>query len=159
MKLFISLLLLILSVYPANAEVPLPVSCENVTQISVVQVKLTEEKADSKKVPFLYSIVLWLTPKAAQKYNEIADRSIMLIEQSDGTLVSNNSLHLLTPDGIITGDNLSREYVNSRQIILSFKTPERAFEAAQKVCSNIKPKAFFLYDYFEAKKRRSSKNR
>ena len=159
MKFFISLLLLILSPSLADAEITLPVSCENVTKISVDQLKSSDLLITIEGDPYIYFLTLWLKPEVAKRYNETAAQSIITEIKPDGTFIVNNPLLLLTPSGAMTSDAPYQTTINPKQLILFAKTKEKAFEAAQKVCPQIKPKVFFLYDYFEAKKRRSSKNR
>jgi uncharacterized protein YneR len=75
---FISLLLLISSTTQAHAEILLPVSCDNVTKISVGQLKASDLGITIEEDPFLYFVAIYLTAEAAAKYNELASYSIIL---------------------------------------------------------------------------------
>lgn len=139
------------------AEVVLPVSCDNVTKITIDQAKLAEKEAIIEGTPYLYSIAFWLLSTTAKKYSRIADPAIVETINPDGTRTSHKPLHLLTPEGIVAGDSPYQECVNSRQILLSFKSKAGAFEAAQKVCPQLEPKTYFVHDYLEKQRLKNEK--
>ncbi|MEZ6854776.1 hypothetical protein [Halodesulfovibrio aestuarii] len=161
MQVIITIIFLLLTNTFAYAELRLPVSCENVTKITIFQNILEEKDAETEGQPYLYTITLDLEPEVAKEYSRIADPNIVATIKPDGTRVSHKPLYLLTPKGIIAGDTSYFECVNSRQILLSFKTKEKAFEAARKVCLKIKPKTIYGYDYLQQqlKSRKSNRSR
>ena len=159
MKLVITLLLLAISPPLVYAETFIPISCDDVARISVNQALSSDALIHVADCQYIYLTSLWLRPEVYDKFHQFYNPNIIEITNSDGTKSELNPIRLSTPAGTVVGDSPYRIHVSGRNILLIFKTREKAFEAAQKVCPQIKPKVFFLYDYFEAKKRRSSKNR
>lgn len=149
MKYVIALLLLAFSTSLAYAEVTIPISCDNVTKISVDQLKASDLNFIIEEDPYVYFITLWLNQESATKYKKAAAKSIITAVKPDGTYVIKNQILLLTPLGVIKSDAPYQTTINSRQLILFMKTKKKAFVAAQQVCPKIKPKVFFLYDYLE----------
>ena len=149
MKLFAAILLVICTLSSAYAEITLPVSCENVTKISIDQLKASEIRITLEGDPYLYFITLWLTPATATKYNKLAAPSIITAINPDGSYVITNPILLQTSSGSIYSDAPYQTSINSRQLILLKSTKEKAFKAARRICPQINPKAFFVYDYLE----------
>lgn len=149
MKALITLLMLTISIPLAYADITLPVSCDNVYKTSINQLKSSDLQINLKGDPYVYFITLYLEPEIAKKYNKIAEPSIIKTVRPNGTFIINNPLLLLTPSGAITSDLPYQTSINSRQLILFIKTKDKALEIAQKVCPQIKPEVFFLYDYLE----------
>lgn len=158
MKFIISLLLLICLTTQAGAEITLFVSCDNVTKTSIDQLRASDLQFTIEGDPYVYFITLWLTPEDAQKYNKIAAQSIITGINPDGTFVINDPLLLLTPSETITSDLPYQTSINSRQLILFTKTKEKALEVTQKVCSQITPKVFYMYDYLEEQRVKEKQN-
>ena len=159
MKFIIRFLLLVISISPAYAETFIPVSCDDVAKIYVNQALSSAPLIHVEDSEYVYFTSLRLKPEVAKNFSKFTDPNKTVTISPDGTKVEYSPFLLLTPAGIVVGDTPNRIHVNNKTILLIFKTREKAFEAAQKVCPQIKPKVFFLYDYLEAKKRRSSKNR
>ena len=159
MKLIVSLLLLTLSASLSCAESIIPVSCDEIARISIFQAKTSEPPILTEEYPYVYPTTFWFKPEYASKYQEFTDPNKIATIYPDGTRIEYRPFLLQTPEGLVVDDTPYPISVNYRQIHMFFKSKEKAFEAARKVCPKIKPKAFFVFDYFEAKKRRSSKNR
>ncbi|MCT4626673.1 hypothetical protein [Halodesulfovibrio sp.] len=154
---FISLLLLISSTTQAHAEILLPVSCDNVTKISVGQLKASDLGITIEGNPFLYFVAIYLTAGAAAKYNELASYSIILDVRPDGTFIIGNPLIISTPSGSLTSDLPYQNSINSRQLILFVKTKKRTLEAAEMICPRIIPTYHFLYDYLNKQRQKNRK--
>ncbi|WP_290917662.1 hypothetical protein [Halodesulfovibrio sp.] len=159
MNFFISLLLIILSSSLTYAQSIIPVSCDEIARISICQARTSEPPVLTNEYPYVYPTTFWFKPEAAQKYHEFTDPNQIATIYPDGRRVEYRPFLLSTPSGIVASDTPYKTCVNSRQIHIMFKSKEKAFEAARKVCPQIKPKAFFVYDYLEEKHRRNSKNR
>ena len=158
MRYFIACMFLVFSSALANAEARLAISCDSVTNITIFQNILREKEADIEGQPYLYSITFDLQPEVAQKFNEIMHRSNIESIKYGDKWIDHIPIHLITSSGVITGDTPYFECVNSRQVLLSFKTKEGAFEAARKVCPQMKPKTYYVYDYLQKQRLRKNQN-
>lgn len=147
MKLFIPLLLLTLSASLAYAESIIPISCDEIARITIVQARTSDPPVLTEEYPYVYPTAFWLKPEYASKYQEFADPNKIATIYPDGTRIEYRPFLLSTPTEIVFGGTPYPTCVNSRQIHTYFKTKEEAFDAARKVCPKIKPKAFFVYDY------------
>ena len=159
MKLFISLLFLICSTSLADAESIIPVSCDDIAKITIGQTKTSEPPVFTEEYSYMYPTAFWFKPESAPKFNAFTDPNKIATIYPDGTRIEYRPFLLSTPAGIVASDTPYQVSVNYRQINMYFKSKKEAFEAARKVCPQIKPKAFFVYDYLEEKHRRNSKNR
>ncbi|KAF1076050.1 hypothetical protein [Halodesulfovibrio sp. MK-HDV] len=147
MKLFIPLLLLTLSASLTYAESIIPVSCDEIARITIVQARTSDPPVLTEEYPYVYPTVFWLKPEDASKYQEFTDPNKIATIYPDGTRVEYRPFLLSTPEGIIVSNTPYRIHVNEKQILIYLKTKEEAFDAARKVCPKIKPKAFFVYHY------------
>ena len=145
MKIFISLLLVIMSTSLAYAQSIIPVSCDEIVKISICQASTLDPPVLTKEYPYVYPTAFWFKPEAAPKYKKFTDANTIATIYPDGTRVEYRPFLLSTPVGIIANDTPYPISVNNRQIHMFFKSKKEAFEAAHKVCPKINPKAYFMY--------------
>ncbi len=157
MKIFIALLLLTFLSPQSHAESIIPVSCDDVAQIYVNQALSSNPPIHVEDYPYVYLTTLRLKPEVTKSFSKFTDPNKIATIYPDGTRIEYRPFLLQTPAGIVVGDTPNRIHVNDKSILLIFKTREGALKAAQKVCPQIKPEIFFLYDYLEEKNRRNSK--
>ncbi|KAF1076049.1 hypothetical protein [Halodesulfovibrio sp. MK-HDV] len=154
MKSITLLLLLALSASLAYAESIIPISCDDVARTSVNQTLSSDAPIHVKEYPYIYLTGVSLTPEAYDKFHQFYNPNIIEITHPDGTKSELNPIRLSTSTGIVAVDSPYRMHVSGKSLLLIFKTREKALEAAQKICPQIKPEVFFLYDYLEKQRLR-----
>ncbi|OBQ51907.1 hypothetical protein [Halodesulfovibrio spirochaetisodalis] len=158
MKFIIQILLLILSTSPACAQSIISVSCDEIAKISICQARTSEPPILTTEYPYVYPTAFWFKPNAAPKFKKFTDPNKVATIYPDGTKIEYRPFILSTPAGMISSDTPYQASINSRQIHMYFKSKEKAFEAAQKVCPQIKPKVFFVYDHLEEQRLKEKTN-
>lgn len=156
MKFFISLLLVTMSASLAYAQSIIPISCNEISSICIDQDLSSGVPLHSKKDGYVYLTTLKFKSEHAEQFRKFTDPNKIATIYPDGTRIEYRPFLLLTPAGIVSSDKPYQVYVNKKNIILIFTTKERAWSAAQKVCPQIKPKTYFMYDNILETYRRTS---
>lgn len=159
MQLIFTILLLAILNSSATAESIIPVSCDQISRISICQMRTSDPPVLTEEYPYVYPTAFWIKPEYATKYQEFTDPNRIATIHPDGTRIEYRPFLLSTPAGIVASDTPYRTCVDSRQIHITFKTKQEALDAARKVCPKIKPKAFFVYDYLEEQRLKEKANK